>query len=192
MERVKIFIDGSNFYHGLITNLGTPKINFKKFITLLTTLTTPERRLIHTHYYNTPVSQQDNPEKYQAQQKFFNAIRQIPHLTLHYGRLVKREESVKCPSCNQEYKNQYRIEKGVDVSLATDMLIFAFDNQYDVAKLVSEDGDYTHAIEEVQRMGKRVINVFFPRKDNKPSVLSKKCNNFIPLTSEFLKDCLFN
>jgi len=129
MERVKIFIDGSNFYHGLKTSLNNTKFDFKKFADLLCG---SKKRLVHIHYYNTPVSQQDHPEKYKSQQKFFSAIDHIPHFTLHYGRLVKRDELATCPECKHEYTNQFRTEKGVDVSIATDMLVFAFDNQYDV------------------------------------------------------------
>ncbi len=47
-------------------------------------------------------------------------------------------------------------EKGVDVSLATEMLVGAWDDTYDVALLVSGDGDYATAVRELVRRGKRV------------------------------------
>jgi hypothetical protein len=42
MERVCIFIDGSNFYHGLKANYGNTRIDFKKLGNVLR----QERRLV--------------------------------------------------------------------------------------------------------------------------------------------------
>jgi uncharacterized LabA/DUF88 family protein len=44
--------------------------------------------------------------------------------------------------------------KGVDISLATDMLSNAYRNNFEVAILASGDGDFLPVVEEVQRLGK--------------------------------------
>lgn len=73
--------------------------------------------------------------------------------------------------------------------LASHMLVFGFDNQYDVAVLVSRDGDFALVVEEVQRLGKVVTHAAFeyPRW----TALSKACKgNRIELTPEWLKGCV--
>jgi uncharacterized LabA/DUF88 family protein len=49
-----------------------------------------------------------------------------------------------------------RPSKGVDIALTKDMLSHAHQNHYDVAILVSGDGDYVPLVEEVKRLGKVV------------------------------------
>jgi len=53
-------------------------------------------------------------------------------------------------------------EKGVDVKLATDLI--RLKDIYDVAIILSGDGDYVPAVQAVKDSGKHVINVSFLRK----------------------------
>jgi uncharacterized LabA/DUF88 family protein len=62
-------------------------------------------------------------------------------------------------------RRRQRNSKGVDISLTKDMLVHAFLNNYDVAVLVAGDGDYRPVVEEVKRLGKWVILVFFGEDD---------------------------
>jgi uncharacterized LabA/DUF88 family protein len=48
------------------------------------------------------------------------------------------------------------VEKGVDIMLATDLLRFAWADRYDVAIVVSGDGDFAYAVQAVKDMGKHV------------------------------------
>jgi uncharacterized LabA/DUF88 family protein len=50
------------------------------------------------------------------------------------------------------------VEKLVDVMLAVDLALGAHKDYYDVAALVSADGDFEPAVDEVHLAGKRVIN----------------------------------
>ena len=47
-------------------------------------------------------------------------------------------------------------EKGVDVLLAIDMLINAYENNYDIAVLLSGDADFIPVIEKIQALNKKV------------------------------------
>jgi len=186
LERVIVFIDGSNLYHGLKGALGHARIDFGRFAD---ELCSPSRRLLHIYYYNVPLRQADDPIGYAGQQRFFSSLRKVPHLTIELGRLVDRERNEKCPHCAKAYTVAYQAEKGVDVKLAVDMLAMAFDNQYDTAILVSNDGDFAPAVAEVRRLHKAVQNAdFVPRL---PSHLSKSCNSTILLDEKFLKPCAF-
>lgn len=108
---------------------------------------------------------------------------------VHLGSLMRRERDIDCPECGKTFSHGYRTEKGVDVKLASHMLVFGFDNQYDVAVLVSGDGDFAPVVEEVQRLGKVVDHAAFeyPRW----TALSKACKGKrIELTPEWLKRCV--
>ena len=73
--------------------------------------------------------------------------------------------------------------------LAVDLLSCAFDNQYDTAVLVSNDGDFVPAVSEVMRLHKQVVNAEFPFR--LPSYLSKQCSETVELTEGFLRTCLY-
>ena len=186
MDRVMVFIDGSNLYHGLKEALGHARVDFQRFCSLLCG---SSRRLVHVNYYNVPLRQADDPARYARQQKFFAQLRKIPYFTIHLGRLVDRGREESCPNCSEKYTVKYQTEKGVDVQIASHMLTFAFDNQYDTAILVSEDGDFAPVVAEVLRLNKQVENAAFPRR--LPSFLSGRCSRVIRLDDAFLQPCLF-
>jgi uncharacterized LabA/DUF88 family protein len=54
-----------------------------------------------------------------------------------------------------------RDAKGVDIALTIDMLRGAYLSLFDVAVLVTGDGDFVPVVREVQRMGKAVYSIFF-------------------------------
>ncbi len=70
-------------------------------------------------------------------------------------------------------------EKGVDVSLVTEMLVGAWDGTYDVALLVSGDGDYATAVRELVRRGKRVEVFSFAHNTSRE--LKESCSRFVDL-----------
>jgi uncharacterized LabA/DUF88 family protein len=166
-KRVMIFIDGSNFYHGLKNVVGKVNINFQKLAEKLC----GERELIRIYYYNAPVKREEDEEKYRSQQKFFSALDDVPYLTIKLGRLEKRGD--------------IWVEKGVDVHLAVDMLSMAVKNLYDVAILISGDGDFASAIDAVKDLGKHVEVAYVSQTYQ----LKTSWDKFIPLTSEYLNDC---
>lgn len=52
-------------------------------------------------------------------------------------------------------------EKGVDTYIATDMVVQAAKNEYDVAILIASDGDYVPVVNAVRELGKKVELGFF-------------------------------
>lgn len=173
MERVTIFIDGSNFYHCLRMNLGDRRIDFQRFANALCNRAT-KRKLIRVYYYTVFLKEEDGIEKYKDQQRFLTKLRSFPYFDLKFGRLEKRGDT--------------HVEKGVDINIAVDMLELAYSDAYDTAILVSGDGDYVAAVEAIKRRGKHVENVFFQKGGSYH--LSKSSDVFISLNEQFLKDCL--
>ncbi len=53
-------------------------------------------------------------------------------------------------------KNPNASQKGVDIFLTSDMISLAYENAYDIAVILSGDGDYTALIDLVKSKGKKV------------------------------------
>ena len=136
--RVAIFIDGSNLYHSLEENCSRFDLDFAAFSDKLC----KGRQLFRTYYYNLLRDPDRNPQAYQDQQKFLNALYSTPYLEVRLG--------------TSKLRGEVAVEKGVDVMLATDLLRFAWHDLYDVAILVSGDGDFQYALQGVKDMGKHV------------------------------------
>lgn len=186
MERVVIFIDGSNFYHGLKKNIGKTNLDFYEFSKLLC----GKRELIRAYYYNAPVTQKQDPVQHAKQQKFFSKLDSTPYLTVKLGYFLEAERprKIACLYCSKEgeYLLKNWIEKGVDTRIATDMITLAYKNVYDTAILVSGDGDFAYAIESVKELGKHTEVAFC----SSPYHLKKVCDKFILLTEGFMKPSL--
>lgn len=137
-ERVMVFIDGSNLYQSLKKETGDGRLDFSAFVELLLS----GRRLIRTYYYNTALNQNDQPQEYKEQQKFFAQLRKIPYFTVKLGYLAGRLGSF--------------VEKGVDVRIAADMVKYAYEDCFDTGILVSGDGDFAYVVEVVKESGRHV------------------------------------
>ncbi len=75
-------------------------------------------------------------------------------------------------------------EKGVDVQLAVDMLVAAYEDQCDRLYLVSSDTDLIPAIHKAQEKGKTVIYVAFSHQVSKALVAA--CKETQTLTKDAL------
>ena len=137
-RRVCVFIDGSNFYKSCRTALGRTDIRIGSFAEFLVG---PDRELVRTYYYNCRLPPDAPDDARAAQDKFLRALGQTPYLEIRLGTLVSRE--TKCSECG-DTRVRYQ-EKGVDMHIGVDMLALASKGMYDVAVLVSGDGDLVHA-----------------------------------------------
>lgn len=142
-KRVAIFIDGSNLYHALKDNFGRVDLNFTEFVTKLCA----SRQLFRTYYYNVARDPIQRPEGYPDQQQFLDTLRKTPYLEVRLG--------------STKLLQGIPVEKGIDIMLATDLLHFGWNNLYDVAILVSGDGDFAYALQAAKNMGKHVEVAYF-------------------------------
>jgi uncharacterized LabA/DUF88 family protein len=172
-ERVMTFIDGNNLYHELKGYFGRSDLDFGKFCSKLT----GDRSLVRTYYYNAPVDKAREPDRALRQQRFFRSLQSLPYFELRFGRLVYFD-----------WPRQSPIEKGVDVKLATDMLVHAFRNSYDTAILVSGDTDYAAALQAVKDLGKHVEVALFGGRQTSLQ-LREISDRTIQIDKKFLRGC---
>jgi len=191
VSRVSIHIDGANFYLLALKPLGIKDANFdyEKFILMLA-----NGRDVAPHgkrFYIGTVPEREGDLKSKAavsrQTSLFTRFR-TGKWELRTSIHKKKVETIFVDDKVEDWKNllqkgvasftfeKYR-EKGVDVKLATDLIVGAIDNQYDTALVVSSDTDLIPAIDWVRSRGKKVEYVGFsiphptnPRKDIKPTV----------------------
>ena len=72
-ERVSIFIDGSNLYHGL-KSMGIRKINFEEFAKLIA----GNRELQCVFYYTAMMDKDFDAERFAKHQRFLQKLSSIP------------------------------------------------------------------------------------------------------------------
>lgn len=157
-ERILILIDGSNFFFKLkdIKLHDLLKFNFDKFAKYLAGSNT----IVSAIYYVGRV-RQDGTKKADKmaadQQKLFNRLRKHG-FRYSLGYLLKND-------------GVYH-EKGVDVQIATDIVVAAYENSCDRVLLISSDTDLMPAIKTAQKKGKIVEYVGF---SHMPSVAMVAC-----------------
>ncbi len=152
-QKCVILIDGSNFYFKLkdlkLHNLLS--FDFGKFASHVARL----NKIINVCYYVGRIRQDGstNTEKlFNAQQKLLGNLKKHK-ISYQFGYLLKSS-------------GVYH-EKGVDVQIAVDMLVAAYENIADRIILVSSDTDLAPAIKKVRGKGKIVEYIGF---SHKPSV----------------------
>lgn len=161
-ERVAIFIDGSNLYNGMRENLSNTRVNLNELIHQLR----GERHLFRAYYYNAPLTEDYDVDLRDGQTRFFESLRRIPYVTVRLGRLHRRHDGS-------------LVEKGIDVSIAVESLSLAFRDAYDVAVIVSGDGDYVELVEAIKRHGKQVEIAMF--RNQSAGVLMEYADVFRPM-----------
>lgn len=71
-----------------------------------------------------------------------------------------------CPSCRNPLRGT--VEKGVDAAIITDLISMAFDDNYDIAVLISGDADHAPAVQYIQKKtDKQIVQAFFKAHGDK-------------------------
>lgn len=152
-ERIFIAVDGSNFYHRLkeIPELKGKLLSFD--YRLFATWLVGERHLSQSKYYIGVIRAHPGDAKGQQmrrdQQRLFSRLRKAGWNT-EFGYILDVDGK--------------RHEKGVDVHIATDILIGAYEDIYDTLILVSSDTDLIPALAKTREKGKKVEYVGFSHK----------------------------
>jgi len=174
-RRAMIFIDGSNFYFKM-KSLGIKNLRKYNYRHLCEELS-GKRKIISVGYYVGVVRAMQNDEK--GQKLRINQIRLFNHLRspkqkvmVHRGYLMKND-------------GVYH-EKGVDVKIATDLLVGAYENLYDDAIVISSDTDFCPVIRDIKERDKIevILYTYFDKKRHSKFSLS---NELISCCSKYVR-----
>ncbi|HJQ97901.1 MAG TPA: NYN domain-containing protein [Candidatus Polarisedimenticolaceae bacterium] len=203
-----MFVDGNNWFHTLknagVTNLAW--LNYAKISSKLA----EGRRWAGTRYYVGQVRQFGSSVLHAEQRRYTAWLESLDvRVSVHFGRLERHhtenlfarellsylgtlriridrtvyQELVMM--ANRNKRTSVMVEKEVDVMLAVDMVRMADRDEYDVAYLLSADGDYAPAVVAASNAGKKVFAVSVDRGGRLAAVAYR----YIRLDPKWLRDC---
>ncbi|MEK7170940.1 MAG: NYN domain-containing protein [Patescibacteria group bacterium] len=160
--RVTILIDGSNFYFKLkdLKLNDLLKFDFRAFVKFVA----DDNNVIDACYYIGRIRQDGTKktEKLFSNQQKLIALLKKSGLRYSFGYLMKSD-------------GRYH-EKGVDVQMATDLLVSAYEETCDKAILVSSDTDLSPAIKKAQQKKMKVEYIGFSHQPSKGMI--SFCNSY--------------
>lgn len=159
-ERVVVYIDGFNLYFGM-RDAGFDKFRWLNVKLLVHHLLQMNQTLISIKYFTSRVS--NHPEKQKRQSTYIDALESMG-IEVFYGNY--QDGSAECKKCGHIWRTAK--EKMTDVNIATTMLVDGFNDQYDMAMLISGDSDLVPPIKAVHAnfKTKRVLVAFPPKRHN--------------------------
>ena len=207
-ERAVFFIDGSNWYHAAKkSEINTSAIDYRKFARKLSQ---QHREVVQIRYYIGRVS--GDLSRSRSQASFLSLIKKqgvkvisgrvekkrirpennkiqkdLRELLSAYGNLIKHPVILNKLKKLAHQDTYSYTEKRVDVNIAVDMVAAAMKDEFDVAYLISADGDFIPAVETVRETGKKV----FAATPASGYELKKAVNKFIYLKPEWFSDDIF-
>jgi uncharacterized LabA/DUF88 family protein len=170
-KRVSIHIDGGNFYHLVLKklNLNETDFDFEKFANFLA-----NGRIISEmgkRFYIGTVREKEGDvrsKEAMSKQTSLFAFLKKHNWEIKTSKLKKRIEKIAIDDRVNDYKKLLKLgikeitterfrEKGIDVKLATDLIVGAVDDKYDTAIIISSDSDLIPAIDWVKLRMKKTI-----------------------------------
>lgn len=172
-ERVVVYVDGFNLYFGM----KEAKLDYYKWLNirkLIDKLLQTHQILLEIKYFTSRVN--NNPDKQKRQSTYIEALEGVG-IKIIYGKYQDNYEE--CNRCGHSWK--LAKEKMTDVNIATEMVIDAFGDKYDMAMLISGDSDLVPPIKAIHTNfpSKRVLVAFPPKRHNVSLTLVAKGNLII-------------
>lgn len=167
-----LYLDGSFIFH--CTQSINTRINYKKLKNLFLHA---GDHLVCANYYTALPNEYDLEEKHKT---FLKILKKDVRVRVRSVPLLRFNEA----TSEGTPPMHHRYSKGEDILLASDMVRGAYTDQYDVAILLSGDGDFVPAVQSVLDAGKQVIVASF--HSSLSHALEMECTDVIYL-DEFLE-----
>ncbi len=160
MERVIVYVDGFNLYFGMM-EAGLSYCRWLNVKTLAQNLLQKHQQLIEVKYFTARVT--NNPDKQKRQSTYLDALYN-EGVKIIYGQY--QNNNLDCHRCGHIWMAAN--EKMTDVNIATNILVDAYQDKYDMAMLISGDSDLVPPIKAVHEnfASKRVFVAFPPKRHN--------------------------
>lgn len=148
-KRLMIFIDTQNLMMACMNQNPSIKYSLPKLVEHLIEVV-PNREISDVFLYSAisppNASKPNDGDRHRRQLGFFEKAK------MDYGYQVFTKKTVtkhyRCRQCDATWSSDEH--KGVDVALATDLIVYGLTDQYDVAIIVSGDSDFGTAINKLR------------------------------------------
>jgi uncharacterized LabA/DUF88 family protein len=167
-ERVIVYVDGFNLYFGLL-EAGYENCKWLNINKLASNLIQANQSIIEIKYFSSRVS--NNPDKQKRQTTYIEALEAVG-VKIYFGNY--QSDTIECRLCGNIWPTYH--EKMTDVNIATQLLIDAYQDRYDMAMLISGDSDLVPPMKAIHALfnKKRVFVAFPPKRHNSSVALIAK------------------
>ena len=182
-ERVAIYVDGLNLYHG-IRSRSWMRFQWLDVGALGTRLLRNRQELVTVKYFVARFLQGGADDgMVDRQDAYLQALGLDDRTQIIEGEF--QSKSTRCPKCRLE--RPLFEEKQTDVNIAVELICDAEDDVFDVAIVVSGDADLSGPLKRVQErhLGKSLVVAFPPNR--RSTVLEHVASGDISISAEMLR-----
>lgn len=160
--KANVYVDGFNLYYGAVKNTPHRWLNIAAMCRLLL----PRDQINQIKYFTALVSPRPHdPGQPTRQRTYLRALRTIPNLTIILGSFLTHDVMMPlAPPASGYVKVIKTEEKGSDVNLATHLLVDGYNDDYEIAVVVSNDSDLLAPIQVVIGQLKKPVGMLNPQK----------------------------
>lgn len=190
-----VYVDGFNLYYGCLK--GTPYrwLDLRSFAEKLL----PRDQIVGIKYFTAKLQARPSDRAAPDRQKtYLRALQALPELKIYYGQFLTTEIWAALVDPPRTGRSKVKVwkteEKGSDVNLATHLLVDAYEDNYELAVVVSNDGDLKGPVEHVRNDLHKPVGILNPRR-NRSYALSPprlpKGSFYKPIRAGVLRDSQF-
>lgn len=159
--KANVYVDGFNLYYGMLK--GSPY----RWLDLaaLAHKVLPKHTINRIRYFTALVQARNRPQALIHQQVYLRALQTIPNLTVHYGHFLSHPVwmALVQPVGKRRTTHVWKTEeKGSDVNLASYLLTDAFEQDFEMAVVISNDSDLETPISIVRQKFQLPVTVLNP------------------------------
>lgn len=157
-----VYVDGFNVYHGLHQTPAHKWLDLEALFDRVLPRNDVQRIRYFTARIKARSGDPDGPNSVARQDAYLAALRSCARVTIHYGQFLASKKHARLvapppPPGSPMVRVHKTEEKGSDVNLATWMLIDAFENDCEVAVLVSNDSDFAFPMQVLSQRLRRPV-----------------------------------
>lgn len=161
-----VYIDGFNLYYGCIRGTAHRWLDLHQFSQKML----PRDEIVGIKYFTATVqARASDPEAPERQKAYLRALETLPNLGIYYGQFLTTEIWAKRVHPPKDGRGTVKVwkteEKGSDVNLATHLLVDGYEDNYELAVVVSNDGDLKGPLEHVRHQLGKPVGVLNPRRN---------------------------
>jgi hypothetical protein len=179
--RTIVYVDGFNLYFRLLAQ--RPAVKWLNVKALAEKILNSANVIVGVRYYTARVSGRIDPHAPARQQVYLDALRTVSEISIHMGSFLLSEKFagiVKPPefrprvTMTPPWPDVVKVikveEKGSDVNLASHLLLDAFQGNFDVAAVLSNDSDLVEPMRIVSKVLGKPVGLLSPVANPTPDL----------------------